>query len=670
MMKIMSDNLRKKDLFRLKNEIDKLSNQEFDSLISLLSNQDELNKFLSQEYYWLPEPIENWINNKYYCGDLYDKLYDKLKKDLIDIFSGSYYEIILTGAIGWGKSTLARVMLIRLLYELLCMKNPQKFFGIESGSYIYFAVISVTEKLAIPVLLEQLYYELKTIPFFLDNFKFKVVNNEIRFYDKNVKIIPSGVGNSGVLGLNILGAIIDEANFVKESRNFYLNNSSSRIKIVYDAIVRRMKSRFIFNNKYFGKMILVSSNDEEDSFVDRHIADVISDDEVYIKSHSVWDVKPQGTFSDEKFYVLYSSNNKNFIPKIISKNDISKLENVKEGFNVIEIPIDFKKDFEDDIYGSLRDLAGVSISSTSKFINKIDCIYSAIDNRRRHPSDTMVFQYSINTSYKDILNSIRWDSLFVLNNPIVSPDKIRYAHIDLGITSDSTGITIAHIPHYVMSRKGNTTIYNPYIFIDFMYKITPVRGAQIQISHIVELFNEFRKRGFRFGRITLDSFQGFALSQMLASNGFKVDYLSVDRETFAYELLKSAFLDNRISMYDYPPVIEELEKLIIRRKTSNKYMVDHPKTGSKDVADSLSGVIYSLTINYKEPVIMLDNQKNLMTGDITIGNETIDYETAVLLGIIKPDKNDDFNSKNVVIDKESDKISVGELYDKLPFLKG
>jgi hypothetical protein len=59
--------------------------------------------------------------------------------------------------------------------------------------------------------------------------------------------------------------------------------------------------------------------------VDRHIAEVISDDEVYIKSHSIWDVKPQGTFSDEKFYVLYSSNNKNFIPRIISKDDISKL---------------------------------------------------------------------------------------------------------------------------------------------------------------------------------------------------------------------------------------------------------------------------------------------------------------------------------------------------------
>jgi U3 small nucleolar RNA-associated protein 14 len=67
---------------------------------------------------------------------------------------------------------------------------------------------------------------------------------------------------------------------------------------------------------------------------------------------------------------------------------------------------------------------------------------------------------------------------------------------------------------------------------------------------------------------------------------------------------------------------------------------------------------------------MLDNQKNLMSRDITIGNETIDYETAVLLGIIKPDKNDDFNLKNVVIDKESDKISADELYDKLPFLKG
>jgi hypothetical protein len=47
------------------------------------------------EWEEVPLPIEEWLNSYHHVGDLKDSIYPVLKKDLIDLFSGDYHEVIL-----------------------------------------------------------------------------------------------------------------------------------------------------------------------------------------------------------------------------------------------------------------------------------------------------------------------------------------------------------------------------------------------------------------------------------------------------------------------------------------------------------------------------------------------------------------------------------------------
>jgi len=76
--------------------------------------------------------------------------------------------------------------------------------------------------------------------------------------------------------------------------------------------------------------------------------------------------------------------------------------------------------------------------------------------------------------------------------------------------------------------------------------------------------------------------------QTLKSAGFNAELFSIDRNPEAYYTLKSALLDSRLNFYFYPPLIEELQQLEELKGTK----IDHPRRGSKDVADAVAGVCY------------------------------------------------------------------------------
>ena len=65
-----------------------------------------------------------------------------------------------------------------------------------------------------------------------------------------------------------------------------------------------------------------------------------------------------------------------------------------------------------------------------------------------------------------------------------------------------------------------------------------------------------------------------------------------------YDTLKTAIYEQRLFFYEYEPLLRELRTI---QKDNVKNKVDHPKDGSKDVADALAGIVYTLTMNYHGP---------------------------------------------------------------------
>jgi hypothetical protein len=108
---------------------------------------------------------------------------------------------------------------------------------------------------------------------------------------------------------------------------------------------------------------------------------------------------------------------------------------------------------------------------------------------------------------------------------------------------------------------------------------------------IVYLKNELH---IKIGMVSADQFQSAQLLQELDELGFPTMNLSVDRTADAYLQLTSLMYEERINMYHYKPFKDELFHLIYYPA---KRKVDHPKNGSKDVADSVAGATFSAILS-------------------------------------------------------------------------
>jgi len=113
-----------------------------------------------------------------------------------------------TGSIGWGKDYLATTCLLRVIYELICLKNPQETLGLGKGEPIHIVPISHLKEAAQRVVFEGLSRKLALSPFFKG--RYKETNEEIYFPGKGVYIVGGGSNDNSALGLNVWSALVDE----------------------------------------------------------------------------------------------------------------------------------------------------------------------------------------------------------------------------------------------------------------------------------------------------------------------------------------------------------------------------------------------------------------------------------------------------------------------------
>lgn len=69
---------------------------------------------------------------------------ETLKKLFPDNITTAYNTLILTGAIGIGKSFVGVLALLYLLYRMLCLKDPYGYFGMQPIDKITFAMLNIT----------------------------------------------------------------------------------------------------------------------------------------------------------------------------------------------------------------------------------------------------------------------------------------------------------------------------------------------------------------------------------------------------------------------------------------------------------------------------------------------------------------------------------------------
>ena len=601
----------------LRKDLEGLSGEEIDVLFELLTTAqpEDLGLLGGDMYDREMVDMETFLTDEYYLGNIGKTLYNCWWEDLIELFSGDYHEAVISGAIGIGKNTFASIALCRMVYEMSCLKDPQSMFGLEKGSEIAFCCISVNERLAKHAVFGGIKTKIMSSRYFMEQFPYKPTLTELRF-PNNIWVAASSSAMSSALSLNTFGGILDEVNFMPQTpprvaKIRYGSKRRERVshaETLYQMLLRRMKSRYGKSGKIPGVLLMISSKSHTDSFTEKRIRSAADDPHVFVRERSLWDAKPKGQYSADVFHVFVG--NERVQSKMLYTNDERKeaLYLIESNVDyadcqVIHVPMDFRRDFEQDLDSSLQDLAGVATVSISPFIQRREAVYYAVDETREHPMSVPTWnpRQPANIDWTKLTKRYRsrdhqgFTSEY--EGPIINPQALRHVHIDTSLNHDCTGICIGHIADYTKVQRrdeeGNTFMEDAPVFvIDFMLRIVPPPGEDIIMADIRTMLYLFMDHGFQFGLVTTDSYQSAEMRQYIeAQRGIDTKLLSVDKTPDPYYNLRSAIYERRIHYYAYEPFLYEIQRLV-HNKVQNK--IDHPEEGSKDVADAVAGVVHSL----------------------------------------------------------------------------
>lgn len=602
--------------------------------------------------------VTEWIHSDEHMGRTGRRTFEVVKDEFFRIMSQEKrpMQLILKGAIGWGKTFLSALIMGRIIYELSCLRSPQTHYGLAYDSNIVLMNLSITKTHASRVLYSTLREMLDSSPYFQEVFpRYSGLNSQLVWPQKHLSFVPGSSSELSPLGENLLGGVIEEANFfpiVIGSRR--IQNPDEKefdaAKHLRDALWRRMKSRYQVYGRVPGMLILNSGAKYPDDYLER-LARESDPEETLVIEHSMWDTKPKALYSGEKMYVFIGDSQ--ILPKIVEKE--GELEEYRARGEVIDVPVEYRSDFEKDILGSIRDIAGKNIRAIDRFISddvRIDYMFELgkdLPKPYHNRFDHGVFCNELDTAIHPI-NLLRMEERFLGKEKLAEdrtpvlqlhPDAPRFIHIDLSSTGAATGFCIGHvgeikeIERRIEQEGGIVEVLQevvPVIYVDVLLRILPPEGGEIEFEAIRDLIHRFHhEAGMRYSKITFDQYQS-KHSQQLLRKKFGEDVvkpLSVDRTNDAYLALKETIYEKRLHCPFSPPLSVELSQLQISPRTGK---VDHIVHGSKDCADALAGMVFNAVNDFDKGLIDEVQFGDFEDTELTEEEQMAKRMTAWLLG--------------------------------------
>ena len=531
----------------------------------------------------------------------------------------AHIEVVLGGGIGWGKSYMTEMGMAYMLYKLSCYPSPQEEFGLAPGSSIFFVMQSVKLELAKKVLFEPFRQRISRSEYFCKKFPFdKDITSELRF-PKNIRVMPLSSSDTSALGLNVFGGCIDELNFLARverpsSSRFTGDGEYDQAETLYTTIVRRMKSRFNDKGRVPGKLFLISSANYPGDFIDRKIQEAEAEKEatgksnIFVVRFAQWETYSPDKISPEHFLVEVGDETRN-------SRIIATREEAVDETKVIEVPMDYWREFNADIEASIRDLAGLPVGGVSAFIKRRETIEKAASTHEELHGQKQLF---VSDAVDLSAFSSRLESL--LNRDYLQELELSQGgycvSVDLALTGDSCGLAVGHA--IGLKAVGKSIVWDeeskryterpageePVIAIDGVLEIVPPKADQIDINVIGDLI-ELLNTHLGIDVVTADSFQSAALLQRMRKlinrkgTPVRANVLSVDTTLAPYMAVKQALRDERMSFPNVSRLKKELRELIL---DDSRQKIDHPPTGSKDLSDAVAASSYISALRYTRHV--------------------------------------------------------------------
>lgn len=572
-------------------------------------NSSTFENLLYADYEEIPVTIEKFLHDSNYLGKgLYDSegrftvfpyWENKLSEIFPDNISTNYNTLVLSGAIGLGKSFVAVICMLYMLYRMMCLKDPYAHYGLQPIDKITFSFINITMDAAKGVAWSKCQELLQVSPWFMERGRVsKSRDNPEWIPPKGIELVY-GSQPRHVIGRAVFCSFEDEISFIQ---NQDITKQKQKAKQLISSVDARMQSRFMKGENLPTLHILASSKRTDQSFLESYI-DMKKKNEskrTLIVDEPQWVIRTDKD-SPRKFAVAVGNKflNSEVLPLTISEQELQLYRD--RGFTILMVPMGYYENFLDDIDIALTDIAGISTSNSARYISGerwAKCRNDVLSNP---------FTNEILTVGNGQEDTAQYYDFFDLSK--VSPEmKARplYIHLDMSISGDKTGIAGV----WIVGKKPPTTEGQPeskglFYRLAFSVAIKAPKGHQVSFEKNRQFIFWLKEQGFNIKGISTDTFQSYDTGQTLQAKGFNYCIISVDRVQDRlckpYQYLKSTIYENRIETYLTKHLTEEVIGLI---RDNNSGKIDHTSVGgaidSKDTVDAVCGAVYNASQHAEE----------------------------------------------------------------------
>jgi len=549
----------------------------FNDIIDILDGEEfdekpvDLKTFVtSQDYLGLPplselqyELIER--SSQIYKESTLKKLFGE--EDGSKRYKQTCNEVIAQLGKGSGKDYCSTISVAYIVYLLLCLKDPASYYGKPPGDSIDILNIAINAQQASNVFFKGFKTRIDRSPWFIGKYEPKA--SEVKF-DKSITVHSGHSERESWEGYNVIVVVLDEIS------GFSIENTTGHDQAktgeaIYDMYRASVASRF----PDFGKVILLSFPRFKNDYIQTHYESVIAEKETVIQSKTMKmdEDLPDGTEGNEITVEWEEDHIKSYLfPKTYAIKrptwDINPTKKIE----------DFKVDFYRNSLDALGRFACMPPEAVDAFFKSREKVEKAFNKM-----NLAVDQFG------------RLEEWF---KP--EADKEYFLHVDLAQKHDHCAVSMAHVDRWVNVKVTNDYSQPaPIVNIDAVRYWTPTADKSVDFTEVKDYILSLKTRGFNIRVCTFDRWNSHDMMQQLKQYGINTELLSVAKKH--YDDMAMVVAEERLSGPAIKLLIDELLQLRIMRDK-----VDHPRKGSKDLADAVCGSIFN-SISRTRP----DNNKEV-----------------------------------------------------------
>lgn len=480
-----------------------------------------------------------------------------------------------------GKDYCIQVAFARIAYLLLCIRSPQKYFGMPDNTFIHMLNVAISAPQAHSVFFKPLRELIAGTEWFSDKFAGGKPPGPqattIRLI-KNIEMVSGHSQADSMEGKNLIAAVADEiAGFATEatsrSGKAPMKTAEGIIKMLKSSAMSRFPETYklvqISFARYQGDPIMQALDEAKKSIEE------FGEESSYYASgpHRTWDVNPRY----QKYEFIEIPQTDQPVP------------------NVPDIIAEYRKNaaFAKGYYECKP-----SAAANAYFKDK-DKVKKALSEKRTIPPVMITYYWGVDDKNNEKYPG--WQVNFTFSDDFrPKPGAVYAIHADMALKDDRAGLAMCHVEKYntveTSTADGSEREeMRPVVKLDFVNAFEYDAAAvdpdgnsvprEIQVRWFRKLVMALSDRGFIFGSVSQDGWQSTDSLQILQAWGYEAQKVSADVvSTPVWQTLRDLMYDGRFRGYEHKLLYNEL--ITLEKQSNGK--IDHTATSSKDLADAVA----------------------------------------------------------------------------------